>query len=452
MPADDLRQAVKRLMGQAKSDLAELVSFKSVADPKQFPPEECAKAADWVVDAFKAVGLQDVTSSPTPDGSSCVHGHVPPPNGEPTVLLYCHYDVQPPLGEDAWTSPIFELTERDGRWYGRGAADCKGNIVMHLTALRALREVNGGYPCGIKLICEGSEEQGTGGLEAFVPEHAELLRADTILVADTGNFAVGVPTLTTTLRGMTSVDIRLDALASPMHSGMFGGPAPDPVLGLIQVLATLHDARGNTTIDGLANDGHWTGIEYAPEQFRTDANVLDGVQLMGDASVSDMLWSRLSATVLGMDVPPVIGSSAAIQASASARVSLRIPAGIGGEQAQDALVEHLRRHVPWGLRCTIERVAVGDPFTGSLSGPGYRSMRAAMQEAYGHEQTTEGQGGSIPLCNVLAGTYPDAEIMLLGVEEPRCLIHAPNESVDPSEIEHLALSEALFLEKYAIKD
>ena len=137
--------------------------------------------------------------------------------------------------------PVFELTERDGRWYGRGSADCKGNIVMHLTALRALKQVNGGFPCGVKLICEGSEEQGTGGLEAFVPENVELLRADTILVVDTGNFAVGVPTLTTTLRGMTSVDVRLDALGSAMHSGMFGGPAPDPVVGAHP--AARHAAR-----------------------------------------------------------------------------------------------------------------------------------------------------------------------------------------------------------------
>jgi acetylornithine deacetylase/succinyl-diaminopimelate desuccinylase-like protein len=449
VPVDELRAAVGGLMGRAKEDLAELVSFRSVADPKQFPPEECEKAAAWVADAFAAEGLQDVAMSITPDGSKCVHGHAPAPDGAPTVLLYCHYDVQPPLGEDAWSTPVFELTERDGRWYGRGAADCKGNIVMHLTALRALKQANGAFPCGIKLICEGSEEQGTGGLEAFVPENVELLRADTILVVDTGNYAVGVPTLTTTLRGMTSVDITLHALGSPMHSGMFGGPAPDPVLGLIQLLATLHDTQGNTTLDGLENRRTWTGAEYSSEQFRADANVLDGVELMGDGTVSDMLWSRLSATVLGIDIPPVIGSSAAIQASAAARVSLRIPPGIGGQQAQDALVQHLHSRVPWGLRCTIERVAVGDPFVGSLSGPGYEAMRAAMQEAYGHEQTTEGQGGSIPLCNVFAETYPDAEIMLMGVEEPKCLIHAPNESVDPSEIVRIALSEALFLEKYA---
>ena len=449
MAADELRAAVKGLMGRAKEDLAELVSFKSVADPKQFPREECHKAADWVVDAFTEVGLQDVTSSPTPDGSNCVHGHAPAPDDAPTVLLYCHYDVQPPLGEDAWATPVFELTERDGRWYGRGAADCKGNIVMHLTALRALKQVSGGFPCGVKLICEGSEEQGTGGLEAFVPENVELLRADTILVVDTGNFAVGVPTLTTTLRGMTSVDVKLEALGSPMHSGMFGGPAPDPVVGMIQLLASLHDARGNTTIDGLDNSQRWTGVDYTAEQFRADANVLDGAELMGDGSVADMLWARPSATVLGIDVPHVIGSSAAIQASAAARVSLRFPNGIGGSEAQDALVEHLERRVPWGLRCTLARVAVGDPFQGSLSGPGYDSMKAAMQEAYGRELTTEGQGGSIPLCNVFAETYRDAEIMLMGVEEPKCLIHAPNESVDPSEIENIALSEALFLQKYA---
>ncbi len=184
--------------------------------------------------------------SPTPDGSMAVHGHVPAPEGTPTVLLYCHYDVQPPLGEEHWDTPVFELTERDGRWHGRGAADCKGNIVMHLTALRALKEVNGGFPCGIKLISEGSEEQGTGGLEEFVPDNVELLRADTILVCDTGNFAVGVPTLTTTLRGMTSVDIKLEALASAMHSGMFGGPAPDAVAGLLAMLASLRDEHGNT--------------------------------------------------------------------------------------------------------------------------------------------------------------------------------------------------------------
>jgi len=449
MPADRLREAIGSLMGRAREDLAELVAFRSVADPKQYPPEECEKAAQWVVDAFAEVGLQDVAMSPTPDGSMAVHGHAAGPAGAPTVLLYSHYDVQPPLGEDDWTSPVWELTERDGRWYGRGSADCKGNIVMHLTALRALSQVDGGFPCGVKIICEGSEEQGTGGLEEFVPPNAELLRADAILVVDTGNFAVGVPTLTSSLRGMTSVDITLRALASAMHSGMFGGPAPDPVVALIQMLASLHDEEGDTVVDGLDNKQSWSGVDYPVEQFRSDANVLDGVKLMGEGSVAEMLWARPSATVLGIDVPPVIGSSSAVQASAAARVSLRIPPGMNGREAQDALVAHLESRVWRGMQCEIERVALGDPFVGALEGVAFDAMKAAMEESFGRPMTTEGQGGSIPLCNVLAETYPDAEIMLLGVEEPRCLIHAPNESVDPSEIEHIALAEALFLQKYA---
>ena len=249
MPADDLRDAVRGLMARAKDDLAELVAFRSVADAKQYPAEECEKAAQWVVDAFADVGLQDVTMSPTPDGSKAVHGHAPGPDGAPTVLLYCHYDVQPPLGEDAWTTPIWELTERDGRWYGRGAADCKGNIVMHLTALRALKQVDGGFPCGVKLICEGSEEQGTGGLEAFVPENADLLRADTILVVDTGNFAVGVPTLTSTLRGMTSVDVtrararQRDALRHVRRPGAGLARRADPDARLAARRARQHDRR-----------------------------------------------------------------------------------------------------------------------------------------------------------------------------------------------------------------
>jgi cysteinylglycine-S-conjugate dipeptidase len=443
-----LRAGVASLLGQARTDLAELVGFRSVADPAVEPPEECERAAWWLIDKLTGAGLRDVAAVPTPDGSRCVYGHAPGPPGTPTVLLYGHYDVQPPLGEEHWATPVWELTERGGRWYGRGAADCKGNIVAHLTALRALRQRDGGFPCSVIVLCEGSEEQGTGGLAEFVPAHADLLRADAIIVADTGNTAPGVPTLTTSLRGLATVDIRLRALASPVHSGMFGGPAPDPVLGLARLLASLHDEYGDTTVDGIDPTGTWSGTGYPAERFRADAGVLDGVGLIGRGSVADQLWARPSATVLGLDVPPVLGASAAVQAAAGARVSLRLPPGTTARQAQDALVEHLWSRVPWGLRCEITRVAAGDPFVGSLAGPAFEAMRSALGAAYGHPMTTAGQGGSIPLCTVLAETYPDAEIMLLGVEEPGCLIHAPNESVDPAELARTALAEALFLSGY----
>jgi acetylornithine deacetylase/succinyl-diaminopimelate desuccinylase-like protein len=449
MSSDALRTKIQELMPRAKADLTELVAFRSVADPQQEPPEECAKAADWVVKAFADVGLQDVKTSLTSDGSACVTGIAPGPEGAPTVLLYSHYDVQPPLGDDAWETPVWTLTEReDGRWYGRGTADCKGNVVMHLTALRALQELDGGFPCTIKVVVEGSEEQGTGGLEHFVTEHVELLRADTICVVDAGNAALGTPTLTTTLRGMTAIDITVEALGSAMHSGMFGGPAPDPIAAMMRMLASLHDDAGNTTVDGLDNTGTWDGLGYPADRFRSDATVLDGVDLIGDGAVADMLWSRYAATIIGIDVPPVVGSANAVQASCRARVSLRVPPGAKAAEAQEALIAHLQARVPWNLRSTVEHVANGDPWAGSLDGPGFDALKKGLEEAYGAELATEGQGGSIPLCNVLQETYPDAEIMLYGVEEPTCLIHAPNESVHPSEIEHIALAEALFLRNY----
>jgi cysteinylglycine-S-conjugate dipeptidase len=445
IPTDALRATIQDLMPQAKADLAEMVSMKSVHDAKQFPPSECQRMVDYVVGAFTELGLRDVQGHETPDGSQAVVGHRPGPPGSPTVLLYFHHDVQPPLDEASWKTPVWDLTERDGRWYGRGAADCKGNIASHLLALRALGD---DLPVGIKIVGEGSEEQGTGGLEAFVPENADLLRADAILVCDAGNFAVGVPSLTTSLRGLANVWVTVRTLSSPMHSGMFGGAAPDALAALIAMLATLRDEAGNTTITGLDATQTWPGIAYPPEQFRIDANVLDGVDLLGDA-VGDMIWARPTATVLGIDCPPVIGSSAAIQPEARARINLRVPPGMSAKQGQDALIEHLKSVAPWHAQVEFTREAAGEPFTGDLEGPGYETMKTAMRDAYGRDPVLLGQGGSIPLCNVFADTFPEAEIMLIGVEEPLCLIHAPNESVDPAEIADMALVQALFLQRYA---
>ncbi len=442
----DLRTRVASLMPQAREELAELVALRSVADPRQFPPEECERAARWVLGKFSQLGFSDAHLAETADGSQAVIGSRPCADPRaPTVLLYAHYDVQPPLNEAAWRTPPFQLTEVNGRWYGRGAADCKGNILMHLTALRAL---GGEVPVNLKLVVEGSEEQGTGGLEDFVPGHADLLRADTILVCDTGNAAVGRPAVTVSLRGMVNMVVTVEALASELHSGMFGGPAPDALAALIAMLATLRDSHGNTTVAGLDNTKRWPGEPYPPEQFRGDAEVLDGVSLLGDGSVSDMLWARPAITVLGIDCPPVLGSASAITPRAAARLNLRIPPGVEPGHAETALTGHLRAAAPWGIRVTVETEAVGAPFQAAVDGPAYQAIGAAMRDAYGTPMTTLGQGGSIPLCNVLAGTYPGTELILMGVEEPLALIHAPNESVDPNEIAAMALTEALFLQRY----
>ncbi|MFC7277656.1 dipeptidase [Paractinoplanes rhizophilus] len=441
-----LRGRIKSLMPRAKDDLAAMVAFKSVHDAAQFPAAECDGMVDWLLGTFREVGFADVAAYETPDGSKAVCGEIKGPEGASTVLLYFHHDVQPPLDDAAWNTPVWELTEVDGRWYGRGAADCKGNIVTHLTALRALGDH---LPVTVKIVGEGSEEQGTGGLEAFVPANADLLRADAILVCDAGNFAVGVPAVTSTLRGLANVVVSVDTMAGPMHSGMFGGAAPDALAALVHMLATLRDEQGNTTINGLDTTQTWPGADYPPDQFREDAGVLNGVRLLGDARVADMVWARPAVTVLGIDCPPVVGSSAAIQPHARARINLRVPPGMNAKQAQEALIRHLEQAAPWGAKVSVEREADGEPFSGSTSGPAFDTLTKAMQDAYGRQALIEGQGGSIPLCNVFQETFPEAEIMLIGVEEPRCLIHAPNESVDPSEIERMALVESLFLKNYA---
>ncbi|GAA4481664.1 dipeptidase [Rhodococcus olei] len=442
---DGIRDAIRGLMPTAREELATLVRFRSVADPRQFPPEECLGAANWVKDAFRAAGVGSVELIETVDGSHAVVGHQPGPPGAPTVLLYCHYDVQPPGDETKWHTPPFELTERDGRWYGRGAADCKGNIVMHLLALRAL---GAPFPVGIRVVAEGTEEMGTGGLEALVQARPELFQADMILVVDTGNAEVGEPTATVTLRGVANVVVHVETLAGEVHSGMFGGPAPDALAALVQMLATLRDADGNTVVDGLDSGQSWDGAGYGEEQFRTDAGVLDGVELVGTGSVADRVWARPALTILGIDCPPVVGSAAAIQPRASARLNLRVPPGMDPQAAQEALTAHLLARAPWGAKVTVEPEQVGAPFRASTDGPGYAALGDAMAEAFGSAMGTVGQGGSIPLCNVFADMVPGAEIVMLGVEEPRCLIHAPNESVHPSEIENLAVAEALFLGRF----
>jgi acetylornithine deacetylase/succinyl-diaminopimelate desuccinylase-like protein len=447
----ELAEAVAGLMPRAQAELAELVSFRSVADPRQFPVEECEKAARWVADALRAEGFTDVALLDTPDGTQSVYGVLPGPEGAPTVLLYAHYDVQPPLDEDAWVSPPFELTERDGRWYGRGAADCKGGLLMHLTALRALK-AHGGVPVTVKVIAEGSEEQGTGGLERYAEAHPELLTADAIVIGDTGNFRVGLPTVTATLRGMTMVEVAVRTLGGNLHSGQFGGAAPDALAALIRMLDSLRDETGATVVRGLEAEAaqSWQGLQYEEPAFRSDAKVLDGVGLIGTGTVADRIWARPAVTVLGIDCPPVVGATPSVQAAATALVSLRVPPGLDAARAEEALAAHLKAVAPWGAQVEITSRGQGQAFRADTSSPAYAAMAAAMSAAYpGERMQVAGQGGSIPLCNTLATLYPEAEILLIGLSEPEAQIHAVNESVSPEELERLSLAEALFLRSYA---
>ncbi|MFF5565369.1 dipeptidase [Streptomyces sp. NPDC012623] len=449
MTANPIAETVASLMPRARTELAELVAFRSVADVAVAPRSECEAAAGWVADALRAEGFEDVAVLDTPDGTQSVYGLLAGPEGAPTVLLYAHYDVQPPLDEDAWLSPPFELTERGGRWYGRGAADCKGGFLMHLLALRALK-ANGGVPVSVKVIAEGSEEQGTGGLERYAEAHPELLTADAVVIGDTGNFRTGLPTVTATLRGMAMVRVSVDTLEGNLHSGQFGGAAPDALAALIRILDSLRAEDGSTTVDGLAAEGDWDGLDYPESDFRKDARVLDGVGLIGHGSVADRVWARPAVTVLGIDCPPVVGATPSVQASARATVSLRVPPGQDATEAAELLTAHIEKHTPWGARVAVEQIGRGQAFRADTSSPAYTAMADAMRVAYpGQEMQTSGMGGSIPLCNTLAELYPAAEILLIGLSEPEAQIHAVNESVSPEELERLSVAEAHFLANYA---
>ncbi|MFJ6834242.1 dipeptidase [Streptomyces sp. NPDC091209] len=449
MSSNPVAETVASLMPRAKAELTELVAFKSVADFDQYPRSESEGAANWIADALRSEGFQDVALLDTPDGTQSVYGFLPGPEGAKTVLLYAHYDVQPPLDETAWTTPPFELVERDGRWYGRGSADCKGGVVMHLLALRALK-ANGGIPVHVKVIVEGSEEQGTGGLERYAEQHPELLTADTIVIGDAGNFRAGLPTVTATLRGMTLVRVQVDTLEGNLHSGQFGGAAPDALAALIRVLDSLRAKDGSTTVDGLAGDAAWDGLQYEDQAFREDAKVLDGVELIGSGTVADRVWARPAVTVLGIDCPPVVGATPSVQAGARALVSLRVPPGVDAVEATKLLEAHIEAHTPWGARVSTERIGQGQAFRADTSSPAYASMAEAMAVAYpGQEMQSAGMGGSIPLCNTLASLYPETEILLIGLSEPEAQIHAVNESVSPDELERLSVAEALFLRNFA---
>jgi acetylornithine deacetylase/succinyl-diaminopimelate desuccinylase-like protein len=447
--ASRLAAAVAAGMPRARDDLARLVALRSVANPAIEPEGECRAAAALVGDLFAEAGVDGILAHPTPDGSLAVVGRTAGPDGAPTVVLYSHYDVVPAGDLDAWTTPPWELTEREGRWYGRGSADCKGNLVASLLALRALRDVLGGWPVEVAVVCEGSEEQSSGGMERLARAHPELVRCDALLLADTGNVEAGLPTLTTSLRGTGSVLMTVRTMRQPAHSGMFGGAAPDALQALLTALASLRDATGETTIDGLDHSGVWDGAPFDGNRFRDDAGLLDGVApLTGSGTIGDLLWARPAATVLAIDCPPVSQVTAAAQGQARAVVNLRVPAGTDAAEAQRLLVEHLRAHTPFGADVEIKPVSLGQGFRARTDGPAYAAMRRAMRTAFGRDPVTTGQGGSIPLATTLAELVPDAEIMLLGVEEPASRIHAPGESVDPEELRRTALAQALFLADY----
>ena len=441
-----LAGTVGGLMPDLKSDLARLVSIPSIS-AAGYPESTHAvlrEAYDEVVTLAEDAGVRILDPLVLPDTAPVIIGEIPAPAGAPTVLLYSHYDVVP-IGEEAkWESPPFQATERNGAIFGRGTADTKSNILMHIGALRAWE---GTPPVGIRLVIEGMEEVGSA-FSTYPPNQPELFAADAMVIGDMGSVRPGVPTLTVALRGMAMITVEARTLAGPKHSGQFGGAAPDALLSLLRALDSLLDENGDVAVPGLRRE-EWTGGSYTDDEFRALAEVEPGVPFLGTGGIGERIWTGPAVTVTGIDALPVDRAVNAVVPYARAKVSLRVHPEQDPVEAQAALVRYLEELEPFGVKLAVQSLETGQGFAAATSGPAYEAARASLADAWGSETVSFASGGSIPLVSALQLAAPKAEMLLLGTTDGFANIHAPNERVLVDEFEKAALAEAEFFGRYA---
>src|SRR5271166_5776898 len=437
---------VERLMPELKSDLMRLVRIPSIAFPG-YPTAPVGEAHDLIAELLGDAGVEHVETLSLPDTSPIITAQIPAPNGAPTVLLYAHYDVQPPGDEGLWKTPPFEPTVRDGAIYGRGAADDKSNLIAHIGALRAF---DGKPPVGIKILFEGQEEYGSA-LDDYPLQHPDPFRADAIVVGDVGNVRAGTPTLTIALRGDAEVLVEVRTLAEAKHSGEFGGAAPDALIVLLHALASLHDEHGDVAVAGLRREP-WKGASYTEDEFRQLAGVEPGMPLFGSGSLGERLWSGPAITVMGLDAPTVESAAAAVVPYARAKLNLRVHPQQSATEARDALIHHLEAVRPFGTAVSAAPSGgPGDGFTAVTTGPAYAAARVALGAAWGSEPVDMAMGGAIPLASAMHEGVPEAEILLFGAQDGHCNLHAPNERVLLDELERTVIAEAQFFSGYAAR-
>ena len=447
--AAQLHAALEPLMDEVLSDLTDLVAIPSIAWPA-FDPAHVRSSAEAVAGLASRAGFEDVEilTAATPSGETgapAVVARRDGPEGAPTVVLYAHHDVQPTGDPELWDTPPFEATERGDRLFGRGAADDKAGILVHLTALRLLGDDLG---VGVVLFVEGEEEAGSPSFGNFLRDHREKLAGDVIVVADSGNWAVGTPALTTSLRGMASLEFTVTTLDHAVHSGMYGGAVPDAALAMTRLLASLHDEDGAVAVDGLRGD-ETAAVDYAEEVLRRDSGVLDGVDLIGRGSLASRIWTQPSITVIGLDLPDIDVSSNTLQHSVRAKLSIRVSPGQTPAEALAAVRAHLLRSAPFGARVEFGAEEGGSPWRADLSDPVVQTAMGALTAGFGTDAVQIGLGGSIPFIADLLEEFPSASILVTGVEDPDARAHSANESLHVPDFRSAIVAEALLLEALA---
>jgi acetylornithine deacetylase/succinyl-diaminopimelate desuccinylase-like protein len=425
--------------GDFQKTLVELSRIPSVS-AEGFPPSEVRRSADAVADAMRRTGIENVEVLEIPGVHPYVYGDWLHKPAAPTILLYGHHDVQPPGRPEKWLSPAFEPTERKGRLYGRGTADDKAGVMAHVAAVASYLKSSGDVPCNVKFVIEGEEEIGSENLGKFLDKYKQKLSADFIVLSDTANFDTGVPALTYQLRGICQVDVEVQCLDHPVHSGMWGGPVPDPVQILSRLIADLQNKDGSLNIAGLYKDvakpskkqlHRIRKLPFDEKKFKRDAGLLEGVKLAGEKgySVYERIWTRPSLTVIAMESHPIQGSSNQIVDSARARLSLRTVPNMDGRKAGTLLVKKLTANPPSNAKVTAKLNGTTPWWTTDPEGPAFEAARRALKAGFGKDTAMIGAGGSIGFVQPFADMLGGAPCLLMGVEDPPCNAHSENESL-----------------------
>jgi acetylornithine deacetylase/succinyl-diaminopimelate desuccinylase-like protein len=457
---DNALAAVDAAMDDARRELEALVRIPSISASDDHRPQ-VQESAEATAALLERSGLEHVRLMGVDGSQPFVVGdwlHAGP--DQPTVLLYAHHDVQPPGLVERWTDDPFTPVERDGRLYGRGSADDKAGAVAHATALAAWLAGGGSPPCNVRVLVEGEEEIGSPTLHAFLTEYTDDLRSDVLVLADAGNWSVGVPGLTYSLRGLATVDVTLRSLAGPVHSGMAGGAIPDPVMALAGILASLVDEHGDIAVDGFWDDvrplsetqaAPIAGFDDRPEAFGRALGLRAGVTLAGDPAVPlhARLWHRPALTVIGIDGHPIAGSSNQIVARAAARLSFRLSAGQDPDRVVECVRAHIEARVPFGLELAFYAHEGSPAWETAPDGPAFDAATRALRAGFGAEPVLMGVGGSIPFVGPFADAFGGIPALLLGPADPTSRIHGEDESLHLADWHSLIRSEVILLQELA---
>lgn len=443
--AEEVRAAVERELPRVLADLEKHVAIQSVsADPDR--ADQVQASAEFVADLLRDLGAADVSINAVDGGQPAVIAHFPAPVGKPTICLYAHHDVQPEGDPALWeTGDPFQVTQKGDRLFARGVTDDKGGLAMHLAVLRAYE---GKPPVGVTLFIEGEEEVGSPTLKALLDKHRDELASDVFVIGDSGNFAVGVPTFTNTLRGLAEAYVEVQTIDHALHSGGFGGVIPDALMVLVRLLATLHDDQGNVAVEGLHTEPA-PAVDYPEERIRQESAILDGVDYIGEGTFAERLWTKPSITIVGLGATPVAKASNTLWPRAAAKISMRLAPGEDASSAQEKLIKHLEARVPWGAKITVRPGEEGDPSVVAFDGPYAEAARSAFRDAWAAEPVFMGQGGSIPMIADFQRAYPQATVLVTGVGDPDSRPHGSNESLHLGDFRRACLSEALLVHNIA---